>query len=82
MSSTTTRVLLLALGTIALLVIFMKVILPLVLLYTTGLGIELPIPAALARRYPRASILAFSVGGPCLFVVLLAAMICVIVKRR
>jgi hypothetical protein len=67
---------LLAWGAIFLVILILKVMIP--VLHLGGLGVEIMVPAVLsglARRYPRATFVAFNIGGPCLSVAVLFAIV-------
>ena len=48
----------------ALVVVALRRILPLVLLYFGGVGVECPLPKRLVMAYPRAAVYLFALGGP------------------
>jgi hypothetical protein len=51
-----------------------KLIFPLLLSQFGGVGVDVPIPAVFARRYPRLAISLFVLGGPLVVVVLIAVL--------
>jgi hypothetical protein len=59
----------------ALVLVAWRLILPLGLLCMGGLGVDLPLPKRLAMSCPRLAISVFVLGGPLLFIVLVAAII-------
>ena len=57
---------------VALALVAVKVVLPLILLYVGGLGVEIPMPTRFVRTHPRAAIYLWALGGPAIFIALLA----------
>ncbi len=57
---------------IALIVVAVKLILPLILVYTGTGAVQIPVPTRFAKRFPSLTIYLFVVGGPLLFIALLA----------
>jgi hypothetical protein len=73
--SASLKIVLLLACIVALVYVTFKLILPLIALYTGGLGIEIPIPVWFGRAFPRLTIYAFVIGGPLLFAALVATLI-------
>jgi len=69
------KVALLGLCAVALVLVALKLILPLVLLCIFGKGIEIPLPERLFRAHTKLAIYLFVLGGPLLFVALVATFI-------
>ena len=69
------KIVLLVACVIAFVYVTFKLILPLIALYTSGLGIEIPIPVWFGRAFPRLTIYAFVIGGPLLFAALVVTII-------
>jgi hypothetical protein len=65
----------LVLCVLALIWVGLKVILPLFLSYTMGVGVEMPLPKSFAMAYPKLAIWLFLLGGPTLFLALLGIMV-------
>jgi len=59
----------------------LKYLIPLVLMYSKGVGVELPFPKGLAKRYPRLVIMWSVIGAPTLFLLLLAGIFYVLLRR-
>jgi hypothetical protein len=70
--SAAVKVVLVALCTVAVVFVALKFILPLVMLYTADVGVEVPLPKRLVLAYPKLAAYLFTLGGPLLFVVLVA----------
>ena len=64
-----------AICAVALLFVVWRLILPLALLYIGGVGVEIQLPKWLVTAHPRLAVYLFVLGGPLLFLVLLAAFI-------
>ena len=71
----TVKVALLGLCAVALVFVALKFILPLVLLYIFGKGVEFPLPERLFKAHTKVAIYLFVLGGPLLFVALVATFI-------
>ena len=56
----------------ALIIVAVKLILPLIVLYTGGVGVDVPAPTRFAKTFPRLTIWLFVIGSPLLFLLLLA----------
>ena len=67
-----TKAALLGICVVALVVVTLKFIVPLLLLYVGGLGVEPPIPRWLWTVYPRIAISLFVFGEPLHFIALVA----------
>jgi hypothetical protein len=61
------KITLLAFCATALIFVALKFILPLILLYFGGVGVENPLPRRLASAHPNLAIYLFVLGGPILF---------------
>jgi hypothetical protein len=59
----------------------LKCVLPLVIMYTRGVGVEMPFPKGLAKKYPRLAITWFVIGAPILCLFLLAATLYILLHR-
>jgi hypothetical protein len=59
----------------------LKYVLPLVIMYSTGVGVEVPFPKRLARKYPRLAIMWFVIGAPTLFLLFLGATLYLLLHR-
>jgi hypothetical protein len=67
------KVALLVLCAVALVFVTLKLILPLVWMHVGGVGVEIPLPKRLARAYPKLALYLFVLGGPLLFIALVAS---------
>ena len=59
----------------------LKYVLPLAIMYSTGVGVEVPFPKALARKYPRLLIMWSVIGAPTLFLLLSAGILYLLLRR-
>jgi hypothetical protein len=66
------QVVLLALCAVAEAFVGLKFILPLVMLYMADVGVKIPLPKRLVLAYPKLATYLFTLGGPLLFVALVA----------
>jgi hypothetical protein len=69
------RLVLAGIGIVLAVWLVLKCVLPLVLMYSKGVGVEVPFPKGLWRKYPRLVIMCFTIGGPTLFLLLLAGIL-------
>ena len=60
---------------VALVLVAWRFILPLVVMYMAGVGVEVPLPKPFVREYPKLATYLFVVGGPMLFLGLAMAFI-------
>ena len=66
------KVALVALCSIALILVTLRFIVPLVAMYMAGVGVAVPLPERFVTAYPKLAIYLFVFGGPLLFAVLVA----------
>ena len=66
------KVVLLGLCAVALVFVALKFILPLIWLHFGGVGVEVPLPRRFAMGHPRLALYLFVLGGPLLFIALVA----------
>jgi len=70
--STVVKVALVALCAGALVFVALKFIVPLVAMYTAGVGVAIPLPRRFATAYPKLAVYLFVLGAPLLFAALVA----------
>ena len=69
------RIILVAICTVAVLLVGWRFILPLGLMYIGGLGVQSPLPRRLVIAFPRLAVYLFVLGGPIIFLALLIALV-------
>lgn len=67
------KVVLVILNAVALVFVALKLVLPLAWMHIGEVGVEFPLPKRLVTAYPRLAIYLFVLGGPLIFVALIAS---------
>lgn len=70
--SVAVKVVLVVFCAVALVLVALKLILPLVAVYLAGVGVKIRLPRRLVSAYPKLSVYLFILGGPLLFIALVA----------